>query len=826
MATTSHTGRGGPAVGGSATTTFTHGTGQVGSDIVVEWDLDNDGDFDETVEDITSYVMAAETLTGRDFPSHLTGQAGPGMLKLTLLNTDDRFSYFNTSSPLAAAPYSLRTGRKVRVRTTDAVASVPMLLARDRFDRPDGPLGVAETGQTWALQTAAALVVEAGTAVTTVDGSYLIATVDVGDTDHYVQASIPRLAGGAQAGLIARWTDSSNYSYMVMTGGGLILADVNGGVDSQIGTTLDIDAWPGMTIGIGVSGTTITGYLSGVPVISGTLTGPINGTDAGLIARGSQGRVPALDDFHAWTGITPEVDGVIWTGHITEVRPVVPIDGVKAVEVTAEGPLADGASQDIDPPRILAGTSTGYLAGDILARAGLLHPPSDAMDAGTVTTGPVALYAGPALELARMAEETERGFLHETNEGAIGYQDATGRATVAPSAAFSDQPGGQFGYSAVDLLDSSREVVNRVTAGVAAKAPSGITQSEDSNNTTVGVVANHVDVTLPTTAAGDLLVIFIASTVYNSAVDWLVPIWWVEHRNTRADIAMRVYSHWCDGTESGSTVRFYTDSATAGGAWKAHIYRFESWYDSYTNGIAMGEPVQGSDPAGLDHGWGRYPTTFIAVNAGMASVNGGNFTDDPIDPDGYSNGISSVIFASANGADVGLASAYKTDIVDAEDPSAFSVLTGFMVEESVVFAVRGYNGPHTLATLANPRTTGGTGVLVTVDDVGSQHDHRAVLPHVVPSNLFASEADATAYGEAVLAAQADDRPIITLSFFATTNAAYRAQAIRRRVGHKVHVEADGATGLGIDGDFFIENIGHRWSYAGKVWEVTWQLSPA
>src|SRR5690349_4017100 len=70
------TGSGGVEIGGSATVFFGHGP-QVASDIVVEWDFDNDGDFDQSVEDITSYVVSLETTTGRDWPSLLTGKSGP-----------------------------------------------------------------------------------------------------------------------------------------------------------------------------------------------------------------------------------------------------------------------------------------------------------------------------------------------------------------------------------------------------------------------------------------------------------------------------------------------------------------------------------------------------------------------------------------------------------------------------------------------------------------------------------------------------------------------------------------------------------------------------
>lgn len=50
--------------------TIVVGDGQVDTDLTVEWDLDNDGDYGETVEDITSYVLNGSYRVGRDYPSH------------------------------------------------------------------------------------------------------------------------------------------------------------------------------------------------------------------------------------------------------------------------------------------------------------------------------------------------------------------------------------------------------------------------------------------------------------------------------------------------------------------------------------------------------------------------------------------------------------------------------------------------------------------------------------------------------------------------------------------------------------------------------------
>ena len=124
MATTSYYSPfGGAKLTGAAPHSFVPAPvgGSVDSNVCFEWDFDNDGDFDQSVENITHYVLAAQTARGRDYPSNLTGKATAGQLKLTLRNDDDRFSYFNSSSPLNAGSFSLKTGRKIRARVNDGV---------------------------------------------------------------------------------------------------------------------------------------------------------------------------------------------------------------------------------------------------------------------------------------------------------------------------------------------------------------------------------------------------------------------------------------------------------------------------------------------------------------------------------------------------------------------------------------------------------------------------------------------------------------------------------------------------------------------------------
>jgi hypothetical protein len=829
---------GGAVVGGTAPLGFTVGAApaQVASDIVIEWDFDNDGDFDEDVENLHGYVMAAETLTGRDYPSSLTGKAGPGQLKLTLLNNDDRFSFFNTSSPLNQAPNSLRTGRKIRIRTTTATDVDPVLLARDRFNGTSGVLSGtdAETGQAWIDRFPTVIddvtgqfeIVDQVVAVDLDTDVGAMATVDVGQPDHYAQVLIASFGDIAnKAGLVVRYTNDSNFSYCYLWFDGLHVFDVAAGTEIAKGF-YGFTPWDGCVVGLGVTGDVLTGYVNGVPVTEETISDPQTGDLAGIYAHcDNLVAPPRLDDFHVWDRVAAEIAGCLWTGEVSDVQPDVQVGATKVAELTGEGVLIGAALAEVASPRVVdhlvglaVGAPTGLLVGDTLARAGLLHPPVP-LDVGSVTTGPVGIDDGKALEIARLFEDVERGFLHETAEGQVGFQDQTARAGASSEAWFSDTPGvGQYPFSGISPYDQRSQIVNQVTAGVAAEAPGTVVLT-----TTSGT--QHVDITLPTTVAGDLLVIFIAGSHAPATDLWQEPLWWTRHRNAGRNRGMRIYSHFCDGTESGTVVRFFDNPAALTGLWAANVYRIQGWYLS-TSGLALGEIVQTETPSPIVPGWGRAPTLFLLARSGIRSLTGGSFTDPVRPPVGYIGLGGTWVSGGDPLFEAAILSHHKIDISESEAPVTFPALNGFTWEESVLFAVRGFNGPHTKATLQDPRTTGGDGRFVTVDDVDSQDEHNATRSNPSVPVLFASEADAEAYCDGVLAEFADDRPIVELSFYATSSAALRDQAVSRRVGHKVTVTANGDTGLGIERDFFIENIGHQWSNAAKLWQCTWQLSPA
>lgn len=817
----SFTGSGGVLIGGGATASFTHGP-QVPSDIVIEWDLDNDGDFSAVVEDITSYVLAIETTTGRDWPSLLTGKAGPGRLRATLNNADDRFSYFNTSSPLTTAPFSLKTGRKLRVRTSTASNPDPALLAKDRFGRADGALGTPEVGAAWSGPLANDFTIVSKTARPATEGSVHIGVIDVGSTAYYAQARLSEVGAGTNVvGLVYRYQDTTNYSLAVVdvSAALLKLIDVVAGAPSTVASEA-VEIYDEITVGVLVSGASVTFYHEGVPVFSGTAI-QTDETEVGIYASWGSGDVrPEVDDFYVWDGLPTQVEGILWTGDVSDLTMTVEAGPSKLAVLEGQGWLSRLATQKLTPMRSVQGKKTGILVGNVLGRTNLLHPPGS-IDEGDITTGPVRLTEMDAIEAARQFEETEFGFLYESQEGPLTYDARSARAGSVSAVTFTDALGGQFGYTGIEPLDWRREVLNRVIAGVAAATPSGISLSTH-NQTNLGL-ANSFDITMPATVtSGDLLLVAATATPSGDIFDWRVPDGWTAITDlpvTNTTTAPPVlFAKIADGTEDSTVLTFgiMEDTSGNGGA-VAHIYRITGWFGSL-DGIELSTMDAGSDPSVIFPRWNLDPSMFIAFRfgystndtAGPSSVSGTTY------PLGYGNGTSTVALPSFD-ADAAVQSAYRLAITEVENPAAFGgTFSGFHFTSSIVVAIRGFNG--------SPPVSSGV-FTVQLDDLDSQDDHNSIRTHNEASDLFANTTDATTYAQLVLDTYADDRPLFRLTFAATKSGSYRYQAVKRRVGDRITLVATGNAGLGVSADFYIESISHEWSKGITQWRTTWELSP-
>lgn len=878
-------GSGGIIIGGSGNPQF-HDTGQVASDIVIEWDFDNDGDFGESVEDITSYVLSCETFTGRDWPSLLTGKAAPGKFRAILRNDDDRFSFFNTSSPLNTSPYSLKSGRKLRVRTSTATNPDPTQLARDRFRRRNGELGDEELGIAWTTDDNA-FVVSSNKAVAAFENDTQISVVDVDETDYYVQATFSVVGIiGNKVGIAYRYQDINNYSlfYVDAETSSVIVADVVVGTTTIV-SAQSIEIYSGITLGVLVSGTDATFYVEGVPLLSGTAV-QTDETEVGIYAFWETAdSAPECSSFSVWTGLTTESDGIIWTGDVSDLEATVTAGPYKVVQLTGEGWLSKLATQVVSPPASIAGRPTGMLIGDLLSSTNLLNPPGP-IDLGDVITGPFAMDESDGLSVARNIEEVELGFLYETNEGAIGFDARSARNIQESETTFSDATGARFGYHEIRPMNWGREIFNRVIAAVSPYGPgveevlytdpgpyaltSGQTQnlvaSSDElvaewsghtrdvaivtsptgiNVTTQTATGTTFGLTMPTVVnAGDLLIV--AFVGYGTHV-WNnnAPAGWTKLVTDGGGYIAKVAA----GTEDGTVVNLTATGASI--AWSAQKFRITGWYGgTLADGVTVGPYATTTsthpNPPTVTTEWGAVPTLWIptyvgyGVNNSQSSVPSGYTTGTYVENVsgtfksyvGSAQKISSASSTNAGSFTTGVSAPAVARTLAIRGPLSTTSVSGTTpIGSSPKFTVAydanvgGASQSHSNIQVSGSPFVAGDLVQIQIDDTDSQDDHNVIKTYNNPAQLFANAFDANDYADQVLFRYADDRPIISISFFANKNAAYRAQAFRRRISDKITIEANNNSGLGISQDFFIESISNRWSNGTTLWETTWELSP-
>jgi hypothetical protein len=727
----------------------------------------------------------------------------------------------------------------------------PVLLARDRFDRPDGSiLGADEMGHPWVVQLNGGFGVGNGMAsvLTGVGGFYgvsVASTLNVGVSDYYVQARLPHIVQDGDVGIIFRFVDSSNFcrAFYSAFARGLYVEEVTAGSSRVVGGPFLIEPWEGMTLGVLVEDNNVTLLLGGTPLRFNSplqLNRPITGTRVGPYGRWNtwSDLPPELDDFYVWDRVRTDIDGVMGTLTVKSLRTQVAAGQLKTVALEAEGPLSLAANVTVPAPRICrvvgqpeVGNSSvpaGCIVGDIMERAGLLRPPHPLKTNPISHLGPHAVPDSKALDMARHVETAELGFIKETQEGGLAFEDRDYRKGDSSKAWFSDTPGtGQYPYSAIDPLDQQAEIINRAIAGVAATCPTvvGVTsQSDDSSS--IDVV-----ITCPPVNPGQLVLVFVVCSSTEAGADFGAPPPWTALRSDlRAEDGngMRVFALISDGTESGQAFTFYKSSSD--GTFVAHIYVIDDWYGT-DDGLKLGRFSTGQDAYPISPGWNRAPALYITVQGiiGVTSGSGaGSLLSPP--PVGYNyRSLSGLVQISGTSVAslTGIESVYKTDVTDTENPGPWlDVFANWLIMETVCVAVRGYDGPLQKATIENTKATGGQGIFVTVDDNDSQLDHNFISTNPDVPVLLYAESDALAWDRNVLAEHADDRPIIELSFWASKNDAMRTLAKRLRVSDRITVTATGNSGLGIEGDFHIESITHEWSQGVTLWRVTLELSPA
>ena len=195
---------------------------------LVHVDWNDDGDFSDANEDVTSDVLG---LTLEHFRDLSSGHIEAARLELELKNDDHKYSPPNTGSPLSG---DLKPGRKVWARAaypydgfSDAVGT------QLQAHTPDYDSGFAWTENLQNFDIAP------GSSSVETDSTQgngdCVATIDFGDADVSFGCDFTRGTDATDhGGLCFRYSNTTNYLYVRVTGTAIEVRKVDAGADSLV----------------------------------------------------------------------------------------------------------------------------------------------------------------------------------------------------------------------------------------------------------------------------------------------------------------------------------------------------------------------------------------------------------------------------------------------------------------------------------------------------------------------------------------------------------------------------------------------------------------
>ena len=262
--------------------------------VCVDWN--DDGDFSDTNEDVTSDVLG---LTLEQFRDLASDHIEAARLELELKNDDHKYSPPNSSSPLSG---NLSPGRKVWLR-----AAYP-------FDSFIGTAGTQlashnpdyDSGFTWAEDLQGFDINAAGTGAETdstqVNGD-CVATMDFGDSDASIGCDFTRGTDASDhGGLSFRFSNTSNYLYVRITGTAVEVRKVDAGADSQVATAAH--TWSASTtkfLQVGLHGSSIRVFVDDAQVVSTISSFNSTATRHGLFSDDQADHT--WDNFGGWVSL-------------------------------------------------------------------------------------------------------------------------------------------------------------------------------------------------------------------------------------------------------------------------------------------------------------------------------------------------------------------------------------------------------------------------------------------------------------------------------------------------------------------------------------------
>lgn len=167
-----------------------------------------------------------------------------------------------------------------------------------------------------------------------------------------------------------------------------------------------------------------------------------------------------------WRAISPNFFQR-WSGYIVDYA-LGKWNGVASVEITCRGVLSRIEKVKVNPLPD-TGSLTGTIVGKILDAAAVATTLRGTIDVGQTTTSRWYINDRFAIDALRDMEECELGFILETKDGTLSYQDRAYRvsgARLTSQATYSSAAGASLPYIDLDLPAPAKNVINVVKSAV------------------------------------------------------------------------------------------------------------------------------------------------------------------------------------------------------------------------------------------------------------------------------------------------------------------------------------------------------------------------
>ena len=460
-------------------------------------DFNDDGLFNGPGEDVTARLMAPlRWRRGRDYSSQLTGRAVAGRLQAILNNDSGDYSSFNTGSPLSG---NLLPGRKVELHRAskfghyldfdslgDKVVVADDAALQNIFDGGgsieawvkadsdgEGDFARVLDKAQWFVavreESGGKVKVRLKVQFSTTDGVWTTtATALTNGTNHHVAITYD--------------ADSvANDPIIYIDGVSVAITEST----TPVGTRVT-DVGDNLFIGNNVNGDrTFDGFIDEVRLWTDIRTVTEIGDNKDQELVGNEAGIAALWHFNEGEGTTTDDaasgdnDGVItgatwthdilvlWTGFLSSLLPRPEADKANIVMLDAVGPLGFVNQEDV---RIAMSTNiaTGTAVGNVLDEAGWPAGDRD-IDTGQTTMGRFWVERQKTLSALRKIEATEGGYIGESKDGKIVFEDRHRRLKsphTVGQATFSDAVGAARGYQKIDQEDPLPSIFNIFEAQV------------------------------------------------------------------------------------------------------------------------------------------------------------------------------------------------------------------------------------------------------------------------------------------------------------------------------------------------------------------------